>query len=164
MNWKSFFFVIIGLVAGVLGGCFWHSRTTARQTAPDTVWRWQTRYVPSVAETIRVAVPSEVDTQYVIQTYYTQKVYHDTVVDNDTLKLIVNDTVWQNTLQDRTVSLTFNAGRFVKANSVGIATAFGYRQADLMAVYRHKRWQLSGGWNFAENSPVVGAGYTIKEW
>jgi len=130
----------------------------------DTMVMWHKVYVPTPAETIRVIVPPIVDTVKVIQEYYTQKVYTDTVLQNDTVTLVVRDTLYQNSLGNRTVSLTFNAGRFVKTNSVGISGLVGRDEADLLAVYRHRRWQFAGGWNFVSKSPMVGVGYTLKEW
>lgn len=131
---------------------------------PETVVKWQKQYIPMSAETIRIQMPSTVDTVKVIQEYFTQKVYRDTVLQNDTVTLVLQDTVWQNSIADRTVSLTFNASRFTKANSVSVGTVVGFQQADLLASWRHRRWQLSAGWNFVDRSPVVGASYTLFEW
>lgn len=165
MKGRDVWFFLAGVIACIVSGWVGSMLTEPEpMDAPDTVWQWANRYVPMPAETIRVAVPAEVDTEYVIQEYFTQKIFHDTIFNNDTLKLIVNDTVWQNRIADRQVSLTFNAGRFVKDRSVSVLSSFGPRQADAMVVYRHKRWQLMAGWNFAERGPVAGIGYTLKEW
>jgi hypothetical protein len=131
---------------------------------PETVIKWKKEYVPMPAETIRVQLPSKIDTVTVVREYFTKKVYRDTIFSNDTVELVVSDTVYKNALGDRKVSLTFNASRFVKTNSVGIEGLIGYREADLLAVFRHKRWQLAGGWNFVEKGPVIGVGYTLVEW
>lgn len=131
---------------------------------PETIVKWQKQYIPMPAETIRIQLPSEVDTVKVIQEYFTQKVYRDTVLQNDTVTLVLQDTIWQNSIADRTVSLTFNADRFTKAHSVSVGTVLGFQQADLLASWRHRRWQLSAGWNFVDKSPVVGGAYTLFEW
>ena len=130
----------------------------------DTVFQWKTRYVPQPAETIRVAVPGEVDTQFVIREYYTKKVYRDTVLQNDTVLLVVGDTVQENALGPRDIVLQVNAERFRKHHAIGVMGVMGRHQADLMATYRHDRWQIAAGWDFETSGPVAGVNYTIKEW
>ena len=147
------------LLVGTVRSCHHDARPQ-----PKTVVKWQKQYIPMPAETIRIQLPSEVDTVEVIQEYFTKKVYRDTVLHNDTVTLVLQDTIWQNSIADRTVSLTFNAAHFTKANSVSVGTVLGFQQAGLLASWRHRRWQLSAGWNFVDRSPVVGASYTLFEW
>lgn len=160
-----FILVMIAFMAGVLVSHTWHSRHKVQPYhINDTLLVWDTCYVPTPAETIMVKMPSTVDTAYVIQEFYTEKLYRDTVFNNDTVTLVLQDTLWQNSLQSRAVSLTFNANRFVKANSVGLQGVVGYNHAALMGTYRHNRWQLMGGYDFIGRGAMVGAGYTLKEW
>lgn len=149
--------MIIGMVADAL-------------TAPrgdgkaDTVLQWRTRYVPQPAETIRVVEPGEVDTQYVVREHFTKKVYRDTILQNDTVQLVVRDTVFENALGEREVSLKVNTELFRKHHALGLMGAMGRHQADLMGTYRRDRWTVAAGWDFAQGGPMIGLGYTIKEW
>lgn len=149
--------MIIGMVADAL---------TAPHGSPqaDTVTEWRTRYVPQPAETIRVVEPGEVDTQYVVREYFTKKVYRDTILQNDTVQLVVRDTVFENALGEREVSLKVNTELFRKHNALGLMGAIGRHQADLMGTYRRDRWTVAAGWDFEASGPVIGLGYTIKEW
>ena len=160
-----FILVLIAFAVGLLVGHTW--RTTPKAhiiTERDTLLVWDTCYIPQPAETIRVRMPSVVDTQYVVQEFYTEKLYRDTVFNNDTVMLVIQDTLWRNSLTSRTASLTFNASRFVKANSVGLQGVTGRNTAALMGVYRHKRLHVMAGYDFIGGAPMVGAGYTLKEW
>lgn len=149
--------MIIGMVADAL-------------TAPrgdgtaDTTVEWRTRYVPQPAETIRVVEPGEVDTQYVVREYFTKKVYRDTIMQNDTVQLVVRDTVYENALGERDVSLKVNTEVFRKRHAIGLTGAIGRHQADLMGTYRKDRWTVAAGWDFQDGGPVIGLGYTVKEW
>lgn len=125
---------------------------------------WKKVYVPLPSETIRVEVPGKVDTVRVVQEYFTKQVVRDTVLRNDTVQLVVADTLWQNRIVERTVEVQVNPKVFRKDHGIALATSFGYRQADLMAQYQHKRWSAGAGWNFAEKSPVVSVGYKLFEW
>ncbi len=160
-----FILFLIVFVVGVLVGHTWHSCPKAHTiNNADTLLVWDTCYIPQPAETIRVKMPSEVDTAYVVQEFYTEKLYRDTVFNNDTVMLVIQDTLWRNSLTSRTASLTFNASRFVKANSVGLQGVTGRNTIALMGVYRHKRLHLMAGYDFIGGAPMVGAGYTLKEW
>ena len=162
---RFFISVLIAFWVGVLVGRTWHSCPKAHIIDnADTLLVWDTCYIPQPAETIRVKMPSEVDTAYVVQEFYTEKLYRDTVFNNDTVMLVIQDTLWRNSLTSRTASLTFNASRFVKANSVGLQGVLGYKTGALMGVYRHKRLHLMAGYDFIGGAPMVGAGYTLKEW
>lgn len=149
--------MIIGMVADTL-------TAPHGDNAPDTVLQWRTRYVPQPAETIRVVEPGEVDTQYVVREYYTQKVYRDTIVENDTVQLVVCDTVFRNALGERQVSLKVNPEVFRRHHALGLMGAIGRHQASLTGTYRRDRWTVAAGWDFEASGPVIGLGYTIKEW
>lgn len=150
--------MIIGMVADAV------TAGPEGDTRVDTVYQWKTRYVPQPAETIRVSVPGDVDTAYVIQEYYTKKVYRDTVLQNDTVLLVVRDTVQENALGPREIMLQVNAEMFRKHHAIGVMGLIGRHQTDLMATYRHKRWQMAAGWDFSQGGPVAGVNYTLKEW
>ena len=160
-----FILVLIAFVVGVLVGHTWHTRPKVLTwNERDTLLIWDTCYVPQPPETIRVRMPSVVDTEYVVREFYTEKLYKDTVFNNDTITLVIQDTLWRNSLTSRTASLTFNANRFVKANSVGLQGVLGYNTGALMGVYRHKQLHFMAGYDFIGGAPMVGAGYTLSEW
>lgn len=160
-----FISVIIAFVVGVLVGHTWHTRPKVQKwNERDTLLVWDTCYVPQPPETIRVRMPSVVDTEYVVREFFTEKLYKDTVFNNDTITLVIQDTLWRNSLTSRTASLTFNANRFVRASSVGLQGVLGYKTGALMGVYRHRRLHLMAGYDFIGGAPMVGAGYTLSEW
>ena len=160
-----FILVLIAFAVGVLVGHTWHTNPKVPQMdGRDTLLVWDTCYVPQPPETIRVRMPSVVDTEYVVREFYTEKLYKDTVFNNDTVTLVLTDTLWRNSLTSRTASLTFNASRFVKANSVGLQGVLGHNTGALMGVYRHRQLHVMAGYDFIGGAPMVGAGYTFKEW
>ena len=129
-----------------------------------TLVKWEKEYVPLPAETIHVPVPGAVDTVYVLKEYFTKKVYRDTIANNDTLQVIVRDTVWQNGISDRVVSYVFNPEAVVKKHSVGVGGIAGAHSFGVMGVYRHGRLAIGGGWDFQERGGRIGVVYNIFEW
>lgn len=156
---------IFGVLAAMIIGMVADTLTAPHgDGAPDTVLQWKTRYVPVPAETIRVMEPGEVDTAYVIREYFTKKVYRDTIMQNDTVQLVVRDTVFENALGPREISLKVNTELFRRRHAIGLMGAIGRHQTDLMGTYRHNQWTVAAGWDFAQGGPLIGVGYTVKEW
>ncbi|MBO5626828.1 MAG: hypothetical protein J5953_13705 [Prevotella sp.] len=154
--------VLVAMIIGMVADALTAPHGSSRQA--DTVTEWRTRYVPQPAETIHVAEPARVDTHHVVREYFTKKVYRDTIVENDTVQLVVRDTVYENALGEREVSLKVNTELFRKHHAIGLMGAMGRHQADLMGTYRRDRWTVAAGWDFEASGPVIGLGYTIKEW
>ena len=115
MKLRDVWFFICGMLSAIFIGMVADGLPAPHGAGgADTVLQWRLRYLPAPAETIRVVEPGEVDTQYVVREYYTQKVYRDTIVENDTVQLVVCDTVFRNAMGERQVSLKVNPEVFRK--------------------------------------------------
>lgn len=165
MKLRDVWFFICGMLSAIFIGMVADGLPAPHGAGgADTVLQWRLRYLPAPAETIRVVEPGEVDTQYVVREYYTQKVYRDTIVENDTVQLVVCDTVFRNALGERQVSLKVNPEVFRKHHALGLMGALGRHQTELLGTYRKDHWTVAAGWDFEANGPVVGVGYALKEW
>lgn len=153
--------------SGSRGGEVLHGGTTV--TVPpvsvDTV------YVPQPCDTVFVPVPGRVDTSRVINDYYLQKIYRDTVfvavntgAGRDSARAIVTDTIYQNGIAGREVNFTFYPKRLVRDNSVGLLSTFGYHNLTIMAEYRYRMMKMYVGYNLIDHAPVAGVGFQIFSW
>lgn len=137
------------------------------QSVPTTV---DTIYAPQPAETLLVEVPAYVDTNAIIEEYFSRHVYHDTLRASAPGNLggsavaIISDTVYQNVIAGRKVSLTFTPNRLATAHSVDLLSTWGLHNTSLMAGYRYRRWTMYAGYNFSVRAPVAGVGYQLIVW
>ena len=130
-----------------------------------------TVYVPQPRDTVYVPVPERVDTGQVINDYYLQKIYRDTVfvavstgAGRDSARAVVTDTIWQKGIAGRGLSFTFYPKRLVRAHSVGLLSTFGYHNLTIMAEYRYRMMKMYAGYNLIDHAPVAGVGFQIFSW
>ncbi len=134
------------------------------QTTVDTI------YTPQPAKTLLVEVPACVDTNAIIEEYFSRHVYRDTLRASAPGKLggsavaIISDTVYQNVIAGRKVSLTFTPNRLATTHSVDLLSTWGLHNTSLMAGYRYRRWTMYAGYNFSVRAPVAGVGYQLIVW
>ncbi len=124
------------------------------------------KYVPLPAETVYVSSrprPARIDTVEIVREYFAEHIYNDTVLKTDTALLVLRDTVWANGIAGREVTLTFNADRFARRNSVGLLTSYSSNHAALLGAYRRDNWIIAAGYDFPQHSPTIMAGY-LYNW
>lgn len=101
-------------------------------TLTDTIYR----QAPSIVREVRVPVPSEVDTAAILATHYTKRIYTDTLINQPALRVIVRDTVWQNSLLERKAVATYRPTIFRHTRSVSLGLAVSPSTFGVLAGYR----------------------------
>lgn len=133
-------------------------------TIADTI------YVPLPVKTVRDVVPADVDTNAIIEEYFSHHIYRDTLRASAPGKLggsavaVISDTIAHNVIAGRKVSLTFTPNRLATTRSVDLLSTWGLGNTSLMAGYRTGRWTMYAGYNFAVRAPVAGVGYQLVRW
>jgi hypothetical protein len=63
-----------------------------------------TTYIPVPYEVlIPIEIPAKIDTQNILKNYFSTKIYKDTIYFSDSLKLIISDSLKENSIQNRNV-------------------------------------------------------------
>lgn len=101
-------------------------------TLTDTIYR----QAPAIVREVRVPVPAEVDTAAILATHYTKRIYTDTLINQPALRVIVRDTVWQNSLLERTAIATYRPTIFRHTRSVSLGLAVSPHTLGVLAGYR----------------------------
>lgn len=158
-----FFFIFCCLLAALAGGYHFGKRSVIPAPA-DTIRLSDTCYLPgpTIEKVIPVPVPVDVDTAAILAAHFTKRVYQDEVISTPMVKITVVDTVYQNTLLGRTTYSDINIPVHNKSISVGFTIAPGH--TFVSAGYRFKRWDLAGGWDFANHAVMVSAKYELFQW
>lgn len=121
--------------------------------------------IPSPSVEVRVPVPAEVDTAAILSDYYIQRMYEDTLINNEFVTLMLRDTVYNNKLLGRTVHYNLSIPTTkIPEQELMVTGDFGYRNQTVMAGYRYKRLQFRAGYDFYNKAPMVGIGLTIAKW
>lgn len=158
-----FFFIFCCLMAALAGGYHFGKRSVTPAPA-DTIRLSDTCYLPAptIEKEIPVPVPVDVDTAAILAAHFTKRVYQDEVISTPMVKITVVDTVYQNTLLGRTTYSDIKIPIQNKSLSIGLTIAPGH--TFVSAGYRFKRWDLAGGWDFANHAVMVSAKYDIFQW
>lgn len=158
-----FFFIFCCLLTALAGGYHFGKRSVTPAPA-DTIRLSDTCYLPgpTIEKEIPVPVPVDVDTAAILAAHFTKRVYQDEVISTPMVKITVVDTVYQNTLLGRTTYSDINIPVHNKSISVGLTIAPGH--TFVSAGYRFKRWNLAGGWDFANHAVMVSAKYELFQW
>lgn len=125
----------------------------------DTVYR----SFPVLVASDPIVVTAPVDTDAIVQEYFTMNVFRDTVRLKEYGIITVTDTVFENRIGGRSFTYdlsipTFTAVKQSKFN-VGVGV-FGQRDSyGLVGCLKVKHWILSGGYDFHNNTPHFGAQY-----
>lgn len=133
-------------------------------TTADTI------YVPLPVKTVRDVVPADVDTNAIIEEYFSHHIYRDTLRASAPGKLggsavaVISDTIAHNVIAGRTVSLTFTPNRLATTRSVDLLSTWGLGNTSVMAGYRYGRWTVYAGYNFSSRAPTAGVGYQLLNW
>lgn len=165
------FFVIITLISffiGILVGC--HRRSDARGVdgPPDTVVVSGSvpSHVPPVPEVYFLPIKIAVDTQAVINDYYSQKVYKDTIINLPQLTVSVTDTVTENRLLDRVINYTYKPEIVTRAPKYQLAVSAmaGYRSLPAFLELQKEKVAVMVGYDFYNKSPMLGFKYRFAAW
>ena len=133
-------------------------------TTADTI------YVPLPVKTVRDVVPADVDTNAIIEEYFSHHIYRDTLRASAQGKLggsavaVISDTIAHNVIAGRKVSLTFTPNRLATTRSVDLLSTWGLGNTSVMAGYRYGRWTVYAGYNFSSRAPTAGVGYQLLNW
>lgn len=133
-------------------------------TTADTI------YVPLPVKTVREVVPADVDTNAIIEEYFSHHIYRDTLRASAQGKLggsavaVISDTIAHNVIAGRTVSLTFTPNRLATTRSVDLLSTWGLGNTSVLAGYRYGRWTVYAGYNFSSRAPTAGVGYQLLNW
>lgn len=121
--------------------------------------------VPSPVVEVPVPVPANVDTAAILSDYYTQRMYDDTLINDQFVTLMLRDTVYNNKLLGRTVHYNLSMPTIkVPTHEITVTGDFGYRNQTVMAGYKYKKLQFRAGYDFYNKSPMIGVGLTIARW
>ncbi len=125
----------------------------------DTLWRSKPTLVES--ETVKVVAP--VDTDAIIQAYFSRNVFRDTLVLKEYGTVTLTDTVFENRIWGRQFAydLSFPTYTAVKRSKFNVGVGiFGQRDSyGVIGSVKVKHWMLSGGYDFYNKSPHFGAQY-----
>lgn len=136
-----------------------------KQSVHDTI------YVPVSApsETVFVPVPQDVDTAQILQEYYSYNLYRDTVKINEYIEIAFHDTIYQNKLLSHNIDVLSLPKVMMNPNattsrSVALGGVLGPKLYGVMADLNYKSHTFRLGFDFCNNSPLVGYSYRIKSW
>ncbi len=165
-----FYFFIGAFFACCLFFRFCHSQKNQKSTEGyyvDTVRISDTIHLPApiVREKFLVAVPVKVDTQAILQDYFTRNVYMDTLVNTPDLSVVVRDTVAYNLLSGRGVYYTVSQPVYIeKKNGISLSSTFGYKSIPVLLNYERSEWRISAGYDVVHKTPFFGLGYRFVKW
>ena len=125
----------------------------------DTLWRSK----PTLVESDTVKVVAPVDTDAIIQAYFSRNVFRDTLVLKEYGTVTLTDTVFENRIWGRQFAydLSFPTYTAVKRSTFNVGVGiFGQRDSyGVIGSVKVKHWMLSGGYDFYNKSPHFGAQY-----
>ena len=155
--------VVLCLFAS-FGAGYWVAQRSIKPSVPDTLIVTDTMYLPGpvITKQIPVPVPADVDTAAILAAYHTQRIYNDSLLSTPDIKVVVVDTVYQNTLLARTAYSQINLP--VRNNSLSIGLTMVPQHTFVSAVYRHKRWSFEGGWDFVNKEVMASAKFELFKW
>ena len=110
--------VVIGLI--IASRCEQKGETIIETIVKtDTIYKEivqpEIKYVPKIREVIRkIEIPIEVDTLSILQDYYKQYVYADTIAIDSIGFTFINDTISQNKIQNRSISWNYKIPTITK--------------------------------------------------
>lgn len=126
----------------------------------DTVYR----QAPPIVREVRVSVPTEVDTAAILATHYTKRIYTDTLINQPTLRVIVRDTVWKNSLLERTAITTYRPTIFRHTRSVSLGLAVSPHTLGVLAGYRIRGHEWMVGYDIHNRGPFTTYKQDLWQW
>lgn len=124
---------------------------------------------PQPAETVFVPVPADVDTSEILENYFANLIYVDTIHANEYVDIRIVDSVSQNKLQSHFVEILSLPDVYVPPNAgssrcLALGGLAGFNVAILKADYSLNRHTMSVGYDFRNKTPVFGYSFKIFSW
>lgn len=115
-------------------------------------------------EIIIKEVPADVDTAAILKSYFSEKIYNDTILLYPELQVGLTDIVSQNSIVDRQIFVNYQRPVPHKFNAFSVGADLGYRSIPLYLSYRHKRMTYKLGYDFINRSLMGGFSVDIWQW
>lgn len=136
----------------------------------DTVWR-EVQNTVTLIDSYLVEVPAVVDTQSIIREYFKKRIYTDTLND-DTLELIISDTISFNKLQGRFLKYRILTPTIINKTEIvnnyledrhsfygGFQAAHGTIAPSV--VYSNTRYQVNASYDVIQSRVIIGAHWKL---
>lgn len=109
-------------------------------------------------------VPADVDTSAILESYFSEKIYNDTILYYPELQISLTDIVNQNSLLDRRIFVNYQRPPMPKYNAFSIGADISYMSVPLYLSYRHKRMTYRLGYDFINKSLIGGFSFDLLQW
>lgn len=167
MRWL---FVLVVLLCGFAGGWWLCGEVCGNgesvRVVRDSVWIRDTveREVP-VERIVYRSVPGEIDTMSVLMDYYAARIYVDTVVSLPDIEVTVRDSVSENRLGGRVVTVDYLQVREdVRRRGIVVGGVVGRDMMVGQLGYRHDDWVFSVGYDVWNRGICVGISALVWRW
>lgn len=117
-----------------------------------------------VPVTTFVPVPADVDTAAILEMYFAQQHYFDTIVNYPELKVSLTDVITQNTLTDRTVFIDYQRPNKNRINAISIGADVSYYSMPVYVAFRRKRMTYRLGYDMFNQAVVGGLSFDLWQW
>lgn len=131
------------------------------------IYRYDTVYVdsPTLVYERVVEKPAIVDTAEIIDKFFKQKVYVDTIQANEYVTVVISDTISLNNLDSQELHVYTRIPVLMeRKNSFSFRFESGFNCCNIGAEYRHKKFGVFAGYDFVNKTPVVGLNYRLLLW
>lgn len=163
--------VLAVLLAGVCGGWWLCSeicggKGESVRIVRDSVWIRDTveKEVP-VEKIVYRDVPAEIDTMAVLMDYYAARIYVDTVVSLPGIEVTVRDSVSENRLGGRVVTVDYlQVKEDVRRRGIVVGGVVGRDMMIGQLGYRHDDWVFSVGYDVWNRGVCVGISALVWHW
>lgn len=141
--------IVLMFVGGFFVGCL-HTdkpdgyRNVDTKLVRDTIYR----LLPQPIREVRVEVPASIDTAKILDEYYTQRAYADTIVIPQFATITLRDTIFCNRLVGRMIVSEVWQPPIAKRFSLSVGAAIGRHTTSLSAQLRCKSNQIGLGYDF----------------
>jgi hypothetical protein len=120
--------------------------------------------VPYPVKVVEPSLPELIDTSAVIYSYYTKRIYNDTLINNDRLIVSVIDTVSENSLLGRSVFYNYWYPEVTKTRTPSSRLFVGAdSRGTVNVIFEKGKFLFTGGYDIANKTPVAGVGFKIFE-
>ena len=174
---KTIAFIFSIAVAFLIGGAcgFWVVRQMVLHPDPDTartdtVYRTEhvevPRYYPVPELIVMPPFPAVIDTPAVIAAFYATKFYRDTLVNNEQITAVLEDSVTENSITDRRFTFDLRYPEITKTvtrKPVVQAGIFVDTRASAGIQAGYKSVFLQAGYSLRDKEPFVGIGFKFFE-
>jgi hypothetical protein len=171
-DFLDYTFWVLILLLGIFAG--YHLRAFSGGRMEETV-RIDTVFIhvhdtlPSLPVQVKIIekqVPADVDTVAILNDYFAQKIYDDREIIRDNLKILIRDTISQNTILGRSIIYDFTYPEITKTvlqKPLYTLSAFIDTRMSPSLAIGYKRVYIQGGYDFRNRATFVGVGLKLFE-